>query len=220
MAGANREGNLDRSAAPVRLMNFVSEDQLEEAKRTRGARVEDGTAQRDRSLYEILKENKDKKDAEFNERIKHRPPKALDEDETDFLDKLEESRREYEKQLVYEEEKQLQSFQAAVAAQSAIVHELKETPIAPKIQDQRTVGAGRKNPPAKPLGMLIKVKPQAKKAKMDIETSENSVWGKTAHHSDPKESEGCTKTPITDIVKSESLAKGSLVEYSDESDDD
>ncbi|GKC15087.1 hypothetical protein Tco_1011869, partial [Tanacetum coccineum] len=27
----------------------------------------------------ILKENKDKKDAEFNERFKHRPPKALDE---------------------------------------------------------------------------------------------------------------------------------------------
>ncbi|KAK9153857.1 hypothetical protein Sjap_001337 [Stephania japonica] len=43
---------------------------------------EDGTAQRDKPLYEILKENKDRKDAEFNERFKHRPPKALDEDET------------------------------------------------------------------------------------------------------------------------------------------
>ncbi|GJZ53420.1 probable cyclic nucleotide-gated ion channel 5 [Tanacetum coccineum] len=37
----------------------------------------------------ILKENKDKKDAKFNERFKHRPPKALDEDETEFLDTLE-----------------------------------------------------------------------------------------------------------------------------------
>ncbi|WMV10570.1 hypothetical protein MTR67_003955 [Solanum verrucosum] len=73
----------------VRLMNFVSEEQLAESKKTRGARVEDGTAQRDRPLYEILMENKDKKDAEFNERFKHQPPKALDEDETEFLEKLE-----------------------------------------------------------------------------------------------------------------------------------
>lgn len=72
-------------------------------------------------LFQILKENKDKKDAEFNERFKHSessptlavliiaynfaltslfnlfilnwiatgPPKALDEEETEFLDKLE-----------------------------------------------------------------------------------------------------------------------------------
>nr|GMD66668.1 protein FAM192A [Ipomoea batatas] len=90
MAGGDGEEELGHSAAPVRLMNFVSEEQLQEARRSRGARVEDGTAQRDRSLFEILKENKDKKDAEFNERFKHRPPKALDEDETEFLDKLEE----------------------------------------------------------------------------------------------------------------------------------
>ncbi|CAM8959453.1 unnamed protein product [Rhodiola kirilowii] len=113
---------------PIRLMNFVSEEQLDEIKRTRGERVEDGTAQRDRPLFEILKENKDKKDAEFNERFKHRPPKALDEDETEFLDNLEMSRREYEKQLARDEELQLRSFQADVAAQSNFVHELKETP--------------------------------------------------------------------------------------------
>ncbi|KAK6941156.1 FAM192A/Fyv6, N-terminal [Dillenia turbinata] len=59
----------------------------------------------------ILKENKDKRDAEFNERFKHRPPKALDEDETEFLDKLEMSRREYERQMADEEAEQLRSFQ-------------------------------------------------------------------------------------------------------------
>ncbi|XP_024032975.1 protein FAM192A isoform X2 [Morus notabilis] len=75
--------------SPVRLMNFVSEEQLDEAKRRKGERVKDGTAQRDRPLYEILTENKDKKDAKFNERFKHRPAKALDDDETEFLEKLE-----------------------------------------------------------------------------------------------------------------------------------
>ncbi|CAH9070306.1 unnamed protein product [Cuscuta epithymum] len=186
MAGGSRE-DLAAGAA-VRMMNFVSENQLEETKRTRGARVEDGTAQRDRSLYEALQEKKDKKDAELKERIKHRPPKALDEEEAEFLDKLEESRREYEKQVIHEEARQLQSFQAAVAAF------VKETPIAPKIQEQRTAGSVRKNPSAKPaLGIMIKVKPPAKKAKMDIANSE---------------------APILAVSNS------SLVQYSDGSDDD
>ncbi|XP_059659287.1 uncharacterized protein LOC132306086 isoform X3 [Cornus florida] len=125
----------DFPAPPTRLMNFVSEGQLDEAKRSRGARIEDGTAQRDRSLFEILKENKDKKDTEFNERFKHRPPKALDDDETEFLDKLEMSRKEYERQMADDEAQQLQSFQAAVAAQSTITQELKELPSDPKVQD-------------------------------------------------------------------------------------
>lgn len=133
----------EETVKPIRLLNFVSEEQvlsflplyrslsfadirswaiefgvrqLEESKKERGERVEDGTFQRDRALYEvnllpqsfdqiaaaewllsfpwvvitvnpklhgrlrtmffpfnfqILKENKDKKDAEFNERFKH-----------------------------------------------------------------------------------------------------------------------------------------------------
>ncbi|XP_019244862.1 PREDICTED: protein FAM192A isoform X2 [Nicotiana attenuata] len=159
----------------IRLMSFVSEEQLEEAKRTRGARVEDGTAQRDRPLYEILKENKDRKDAEFNERFKHRPPKALDDDETEFLDKLEMSRRDYEKQVADEEAEQLRSFQAAVAAQSTIVQEIKEMPPVPKVQEPTLIR--RKSRPPNPLGTIIKVKPQAKKAKMDPETSgQLGIW--------------------------------------------
>uniref|UniRef100_A0A803NQ09 FAM192A/Fyv6 N-terminal domain-containing protein n=1 Tax=Cannabis sativa TaxID=3483 RepID=A0A803NQ09_CANSA len=124
----------DESTPPIRLMNFISEDQLDETKKARGERVEDGTAQRDRPLYEILKENKDKKDAEFNERFKHRPPKALDDDETEFLDKLELSKREYEQQVANEEAQQLRNFQAAVAAQSMIVQDFEETPPVPVVQ--------------------------------------------------------------------------------------
>ncbi|XP_016729717.2 calmodulin [Gossypium hirsutum] len=103
------------------------------------------------------------KDAEFNERFKHRPPKALDEDETEFLDKLEMSRREYERQVADEEAEQLRSFQAAVAAQSNVVLELKETPPVLANQEQKTVG--KKNPATRPLGMLIKVKATSKKGK-------------------------------------------------------
>ncbi|OMO82287.1 hypothetical protein COLO4_23134 [Corchorus olitorius] len=209
----------EESSNPIKLMNFVSEQQLDEAKRTRGERIEDGTAQRDRPLYEILKENKDKKDAEFNERFKHRPPKALDDDETEFLDKLETSRRELERQVADEEAEQLRIFQAAVAARSNIVHELKETPPVPASKDrQEQKSAGRKNPAARPLGMIIKVKPQAKKAKIDPE----------------KELPDASKTPVVDTIqipnpvntpngdssKSPDVVKTGLVSYSDESDDD
>ncbi|KAL8253926.1 hypothetical protein R6Q59_032147 [Mikania micrantha] len=179
----------------TRLMNFVSQEQLDEAKKTRGPRVEDGTAQRDRPLYEILKENKDKKDAEFNERFKHRPPKALDEDETEFLDKLELSRKEYEQQLADDEAKQLRSFQEQVAAQSVILHELKETHmVPPKLQEHET--SGEKKTRSRPLGVVIKVKPQAKKAKIST-------------------SEACK--PLVSINND---VTGGLVSYSDESDDD
>ncbi|KAL3848644.1 hypothetical protein ACJIZ3_010526 [Penstemon smallii] len=204
----------DEVPPPIRLMNFVSEDQLEEARKNRGARVEDGTAQRDRSLYEILKENKDKKDVEFNERFKHRPPKALDDDETEFLDKLEMSRREQEQQIADEEEKELRSFQAAVEAQSTVVHEITDVPSIPKIQDKKSV-IGRKNPP-RPIGMVIKVKPQAKKSKVDHSAE-------TLHLANEAIDEN-TKLIVSSVetfsVSTTPVAGGGLVSYSDESEND
>ncbi|KAK3018874.1 hypothetical protein RJ639_004439 [Escallonia herrerae] len=230
------------SPPPIRLMNFVSQDQLDEAKRNRGARVEDGTAQRDRSLYEVLKENKDKKDAEFNERFKHRPPKALDDDETEFLDKLELSRREYERQMADEEAQRLQSFQAAVTAQSTMVNELKDTPPVPRVEiahkrltalkccnyapvlppwrseskDQKFVR--RKNPPPCALGMTIKVKPQAKKAKLDRGNSKESL--EVVRTPNPDIGTGSIKTACSDGKDSNVVGNSSLVSYSDESEDD
>ncbi|CAB4271825.1 unnamed protein product [Prunus armeniaca] len=208
----------DDFTRPPRLMSFVSEEQLDEAKRTRGERVEDGTAQRDRPLFEILKENKDKKDAEFNERFKHRPPKALDDDETEFLDTLENSRKEYERKIADEEAQQLLSFQAAVVAKSSIVQELQETPSVPIIQEQKS--SGKRNPPPRPLGMIIKVKPQAKKAKIDqggVEEPTNTV---TTPNVDTDKNLEVMKTPNSDTDKSSVVAKTGLVSYSDESEDD
>ncbi|KAH6768942.1 NEFA-interacting nuclear protein [Perilla frutescens var. frutescens] len=213
----------DDAPPPIRLMNFVSEDQLAEARRTRGARVEDGTAQRDRPLFEILKENKDKKDAEFNERFKHRPPKALDEDETEFLDKLDMSKREYERQIAEEEEQHLRSFQAAVESQYNVVHELKETPSAPKDQD-KTSFVGKKNPPSRGLGMVIKVKPQAKKAKVESRDQEETPSAVVQTHDSGREPGGRSekadrvseKMGTSDAV----VATSGLVSYSDDSEDD
>ncbi|XP_062084668.1 uncharacterized protein LOC133790861 isoform X1 [Humulus lupulus] len=209
----------DKSTPPIRLMNFISEDQLDETKKARGERVEDGTAQRDRPLFEILKENKDKKDAEFNERFKHRPPKALDDDETEFLDKLELSKREYEKQVACEEAQQLRNFQAAVAAQSMISQEFEETPPVPVVQEQKVVR--KKNPHPQPLGVTIKVKPQAKKAKLDqegvIEPPSNST---NVYNDDTERESQPANLPYRDTDKTNAVVKTALVSYSDESEED
>lgn len=210
---------------PIRLMNFVSQEELEVAKRSHGERLEDGTAQRDRPLYDILKENKDKSDAEFNERFKHRPPKALDEDETEFLDRLEKSRKEYEKCIADEEAQQLKSFQAAVAAQSMmVVYEAKEIrPVSDAQEEKRTME--KRNRPVQPLGVIIKVKPQ-KKAKVEpslepesraaqnhLNQQRTCSTDKEKHHEPVKNSDG-------DGGNIHDLLKTGLVSYSDGNDDD
>ncbi|CAN1859277.1 hypothetical protein LINPERHAP1_LOCUS43144 [Linum perenne] len=236
----------EASAAPIRLMNFVSEEQLDEAKKTRGERVEDGTAQRDRPLHEILRENKDKKDAEFNERFKHRPPKALDEDETEFLDNLEMvsletavcyfwevegiqirlyllliklSRRELERQVADEEAEQLRSFQAAVAAQTTIAHEPEEKQPPPPVKQEQK--PGKKNQPYRP-NVIIKVKPPpAKKAKTEDHKSFADGEASRTPSMNGKLSDQVRNSTGDDVDKSSDVvAITGLVSYSDEESDE
>lgn len=203
---------------PVRLMDFVSEQQLEEFREKRGARVEDGTVQRDRPLYEILKENKDKQQAEFNERFKHRPPKALDDDETQFLENMEMSKRELEQQLANEEAQQLQKFKAAVASHT-INTIVSKDPVPRKSEDLKQADK-RTTQARRPLSSLIMIKPQAKKLKMDSEKSSERVELS-------KMLDGVEKIPAKDGPKKEEIVTSSadtglmgLVSYSDESDED
>ncbi|KAF7152147.1 hypothetical protein RHSIM_Rhsim01G0082000 [Rhododendron simsii] len=131
--------------------NFVSEEVLAEAKRSRGARVDDGTAQRQRvSCKPVLA---------AQSAIVHEATKALPVPEVQ------------EKRLVGRKNPpgRPSEFPSSVvlATQSAVVHEATETLLVPEVQEKRLVG--RKNLSARPLGMIIKVKPQAKKAKIDME---------------------------------------------------
>eukprot|EP00850_Spirogloea_muscicola_P000506 SM000002S05586 [mRNA] locus=s2:998592:999881:+ [translate_table: standard] len=92
-------------------LQFVTETELEKVRQVRGARPEDGTVPADRPLYEILKENKEKKDAEFKEKFRNLPPKALDDEETEFLEAVEKQRRDIEKSQADEEARELTNFQ-------------------------------------------------------------------------------------------------------------
>ncbi|KAJ1283596.1 hypothetical protein BS78_03G140100 [Paspalum vaginatum] len=209
MAGQETTQTSKAAAAPatIRLVNFISEDQLDEVKRTRGERVEDGTAQRDKPLFQILQENKEKKDAEFNERFKHRPPKALDEDETEFLEKLASSRREYEQQVASEEAEQLRSFHEAVAARSNIVHEL-DTPTVSRPEESRPKPPTKRSQPALLKNIIISVKPQAKKPKVDAEANATPQEQlSNGHDADQKPLDGAK------------AILGSLVAYDDDGDE-
>ncbi|KAM0873246.1 hypothetical protein ACQ4PT_038192 [Festuca glaucescens] len=191
-----------KAAAPatIRLVNFVSEEQLDEAKRSRGERVEDGTAQRDKPLFQILQENKDKKDAEFNERFKHRPPKALDEDESEFLDKLALSRREYEQQVANEEAEQLRSFHEAVAAQSTIAHELVEIPTVSRPEESKPKPPAKRSQPALLRNVIVSVKPQAKKAKVGAESKPSPKELPSNGHDTDCTPPGDTKSVLGSLV--------------------
>jgi len=59
MAGQETTPSSKAAAPPatIGLVNFISEDQLDEVKRTRGERVEDGTAQRDKPLFQVRSPN-------------------------------------------------------------------------------------------------------------------------------------------------------------------
>jgi hypothetical protein len=86
-------------------------------------------------------------------------------------------------------------------------------------QEEKPV-AGKKNPASRPLSMIIKVKPQAKKAKLDEGNAEEvSKAGITSVNDKSKPLEPVQ--PLNDIdKKSNEVALTGLVSYSDESDDD
>ncbi|EAZ11666.1 hypothetical protein OsJ_01529 [Oryza sativa Japonica Group] len=175
--------------------------------RSNGREVEKtaGETSPQRVSHLILQENKEKKDAEFNERFKHRPPKALDEDEMEFLDKLASSRKEYEQQVANEEAEQLRSFQEAVAARSNIIHE--EAPTVSRPEESKP--KAKRSQPALLKNVIISVKPQAKKAKLDGEdkppAKELPSNGHSADHKPPDATKGVL---------------GSLVQYDDDESSD
>ncbi|KAJ4724927.1 hypothetical protein OWV82_003861 [Melia azedarach] len=206
------------TSSSVRLMDFVSQEQLEESKKTRGERVEDGTAQRDRPLYQILKENKDKKIAELNDRRKHRPSKPLDEDEFKFLHGLDASQREVERRLADEEEQELGRFRVAVARST--LNATRSSSVTPAAIRQNKLITGRKDPAACPLSSMFIVKPLAKKARIDHTASEASTVAEKVIDTETSAEPVRKASFVIGIAADKSAEKKGLVTYSDSEDDD
>ncbi|KAI5066473.1 hypothetical protein GOP47_0019097 [Adiantum capillus-veneris] len=93
------------------------------------------------------------------------PPKALDEDETEFLENLDKYKKEQELLVANEEAQQLLTFQIAVANRTTMVKEplvsFHTTKVDPSPQKKRMPA------PAKSIPSTIRIKPQPKKAKIE-----------------------------------------------------
>eukprot|EP00249_Psilotum_nudum_P009210 c21781_g1_i1 orf=180-794(+) len=203
------------ATSPVRLLNFISEHELEEVREKKGPRVEDGAVSIDKPLYEILKENKEKQQSEFNERFKHRPPKALDEEETEFLDKLEMYQKQQERQLADEEARQLLNFKLAVANRTVRLEETNSS----QTQEQEKPMKEKRRAQARPLASLIRVKPQAKKFKIEEKTTltMGDTHDDTIEHSYEHRDKNMIMRPDNTGI---AAGVAGLVSYDDESDDD
>ncbi|KAK1558319.1 hypothetical protein Q3G72_001058 [Acer saccharum] len=107
------------------------------------------------------------------------------------------SRKEYERQLADEEAQQLRSF-----------------------QEQKS--GGRKNLATRPLGMIVIVKPQPKKAKINEVSVEKPSEVKKTDIDVEKSPEPVKTSNIgdTNTNKADDVSKIGLVSYSDESEDD
>ena len=86
------------------------------------------------------------------------------------------------------------------------------------MQEQKA--PGKKNPPARPIGTIIKVKPQAKKAKLDQGGVEEPSKTKKAVDINTEETSQPPTISNGDSGSSGDVIKTSLVSYSDESDED
>ncbi|KAH7366518.1 hypothetical protein KP509_18G082300 [Ceratopteris richardii] len=189
----------DASATPARLLKFISEQEVEEIKKKRAERGDVGSDLPVRPLYEVLKENKDKQQAEFNERFKHQPPKALDEDETEFLENVEKYRREQELLVANEEAEQLLAFQIAVAKRTTSIRE----PVSSSQQNKESLPQKEKRPASeKSILSTIKIKPQLKKSKVnDTSTAEKTLEPPSSLISEtPKQEQKSNATTVTSLV--------------------
>jgi len=151
----------------LKLMNFVAASQTDAEIEGLPETQQNQGVYDDRPLFEILKENADKKDAEFNERFKHRPPKALDEDETEFLDALETYRKQQEQEAADAEALELTNFHTAIASRTIVAEEKPLTTGTLQSEAVKPSLTGKRPQPKPALSVSIKIKSQPKKARLE-----------------------------------------------------
>jgi hypothetical protein len=120
-----------------------AQQEIEDQRRAKAdlAKQHDG-----KSLYEILQENKDKKQAEFEERARFKLHNALDDDEADYLDSVLEKKRREEANVRKETVEQLELFRAQreEAERKALEEESTEAPLQEDGVQWTAVGKKRK----------------------------------------------------------------------------
>ena len=122
----SKKAALQSDAAQAILLKgkqkFISETELEEIKAATGGRgrVEDGSIAADKPLAEILREQKESKEAKFQEQwrqMKTGKNRPLDEDEYVFLDTVAEAEVQRQQRVAVEEEAELDAYHNALREQ-------------------------------------------------------------------------------------------------------
>jgi hypothetical protein len=185
-----------------------AQQEIEDQRRAKAdlAKQHDG-----KSLYEILQENKDKKQAEFEERARFKLHNALDDDEADYLDSVLEKKRREEANVRKETVEQLEIFRAQreEAERKALEEEGTEAPLQEDGVQWTAVGKKRKKGPEAGLLKGVKLRKsnsvaEEKAPVMEAKVSTDSKQGTTATAVPATSSKDVAKssaTPTTTAVK-------------------
>jgi hypothetical protein len=130
----------------------------------------DLAAQHDgKSLFEILQANKDKKQAEFEERARYKLHVSLNDEEADYLDSLEEKRRKEEASVKKDTQERLEAFRRQQEEEAAKALEKEGTEAPTEEQVQWATGRKRKKGPDTSILKGVKLKktnPEPEKSKV------------------------------------------------------
>ncbi|XP_076302768.1 PSME3-interacting protein [Lasioglossum baleicum] len=122
-----------------------------------------------RSLYERLQEQKNKRDAEYEEAHKLKNMiKGLDDDEVEFLDLVDRTKLEEERKKNLEEEKEMRDFKAAVASlqEKSLNEKLKQELKNPQIVNKNVSSGSSRTSQLKLLAGVVVKRPE--KQKQDV----------------------------------------------------
>ena len=148
----------------------------------------DLAAQHDgKSLFEVLQANKDKKQADFEERARYKLHVSLNDEEADYLDSLEEKRRREEASVKKDTQERLEAFRRQQEEEAAKALEEEGGDVASEEQVQWAAGRKRKKGPETSLLKGVKLK----------KTSSEPEKSKTVEKKVEEQKQNTTKTPAT-----------------------
>lgn len=184
-----------------------AQQEIEDARRAKAelAKQHDG-----KSLYEVLQANKDKKQADFEEKARYKLHVALDDEEADYLDSILEKKRQEEANIKKETVEQLDLFrrQREEAERKARGLEEDGTEPAQEHGAEQWATAGRKRKKGPEAGLLKGVK--LRKSSSITEEKPQAVQKNTANsfpQTDSKSGrEGSTNAPAADAKSPTSQA--------------
>jgi hypothetical protein len=168
-----------------------AQQEIEDARRAKAdlAKQQDG-----KSLFEVLQANKDKKQAEFEERARYKLHVALDDEEADYLDSVLEKKRQEEANVKKETFEQLDLFrrQREEAERKARGLEEESTETPQEEDAGQWAAVGRKRKKGTEAGLLKGVKLRKSSSMPEEKSSTNEVKATKQSTPDVK-----TNTPST-----------------------